>query len=153
MSRPSWDAYFIRMAHLASTRSTCVRRKVGAVIVKDRMVLTTGYNDTPRGVRNCGDGGCTRCAGDTPSGTGHDTCLCIHAEMNCVIQAAYHGVSVAGGTLYCTYLPCLACAKILLNVGIKRIVFEGDYPDPLSLELLTTADVELVRYAEESVRG
>ncbi len=112
MSRPSWDTYFMRMAHLASTRSTCVRRKVGAVIVKDRMVLTTGYNDTPRGVRNCGDGGCARCAGDAPSGTGH-----------------------------------------LLNVGIKRIVFEGDYPDALSLDLLTTADVDLVRYAEESVRG
>ena len=143
----------MRMAHLASTRSTCVRRRVGAVIVKDRMVLTTGYNDTPRGVRNCGDGGCARCAGDAASGTGHDTCLCIHAEMNCVIQAAYHGVSVAAATLYCTYLPCLTCAKTLLNVGIKRIVFEGDYPDALSLDLLTTADVDLVRYAEESVRG
>jgi dCMP deaminase len=149
--RPDWDSYFIRMAHLAATRSTCLRRKVGAVIVKDRMVLATGYNDTPRGVRNCGDGGCARCASDAPSGTGHDTCLCIHAEMNCVIQAAYHGVSVAGGTVYCTYLPCLNCAKTLLNVGIARIVFEGHYPDALSLELLSSANVELVQYAEAEV--
>lgn len=148
-ARPGWDEYFMRMAHLAATRSTCRRRRVGAVIVKDRMVLATGYNDTPRGVPNCGDGGCARCAGDAPPGTGHDTCLCIHAEMNCVIQAAYHGVSVAGGTLYSTYLPCLGCAKTLLNVGIQRIVFEGHYPDPLSLELLTAASIELVRYAVE----
>ncbi|MDQ7849137.1 MAG: dCMP deaminase family protein [Armatimonadota bacterium] len=147
--RPGWDEYFMRMAHLAATRSTCRRRRVGAVIVKDRMVLATGYNDTPRGVPNCGDGGCARCAGAAPPGTGHDTCLCIHAEMNCIIQAAYHGVSVAGGTLYCTYLPCLSCAKALLNVGIRRIVFEGDYPDPLSLELLTSATMDLVRYAAE----
>ncbi|HET8679884.1 MAG TPA: dCMP deaminase family protein [bacterium] len=151
MSRPSWDLYFMRIAHLAATRSTCLRRKVGAVIVKDQMILTTGYNDTPRGVPNCGDGGCARCASDVPSGTSHDTCLCIHAEMNCVIQAAYHGVSVAGGTIYCTYLPCLNCAKVLLNVSIRRIVFEGHYPDPLSLELLTSAKVELARHVAEEV--
>jgi len=141
----------MEMAHLASTRSTCLRRRVGAVIAKDRMVLATGYNDTPRGVPNCGDGGCARCASTAPSGTSHETCLCIHAEINCVVQAAYHGVSIAGGTVYCTYLPCLNCAKTLLNVGIKRIVFEGDYPDPLSRQLLTGADVELVRYAAEEV--
>lgn len=149
--KPDWDTYFVKMAHLASTRSTCLRRHVGAVIVKDRMVLSTGYNDTPRGVPNCGDGGCGRCASDVPSGTSHDTCLCIHAEMNCVLQAAYHGVSVAAGTLYCTYLPCLSCAKVLVNVGIRRIVFEGHYPDPLSLELLTRANVEVVRHAPEEI--
>lgn len=150
-ARPDWDSYFVRMAHLAATRSTCLRRHVGAVIVKDRMVLSTGYNDTPRGITNCGDGGCARCAGDAPSGTSHDTCLCLHAEMNCVVQAAYHGVAIAGGTIYVTYQPCLICAKLLLNVGIKRIVFEGHYPDPLALEMLTKADVELVRYAGEEI--
>ncbi len=149
--RPHWDQYFMAMAHLAATRSTCKRRRVGAVIVKDRMVLATGYNDTPRSVPNCGDGGCARCSSDAPSGTSHDTCLCLHAEINCVVQAAYHGVSIAGGTIYCTYMPCLNCAKTLLNVGIQRIVFEGHYPDPLSLELLTTAQVELVHYTGEEV--
>jgi dCMP deaminase len=150
-ARPSWDAYFVRMAHLAATRSTCLRRRVGAVVVKDRMVLATGYNDTPRGITNCGEGGCARCAGDAPSGTSHDTCLCLHAEMNCVVQAAYHGVAIVGGTIYVTYQPCLICAKLLLNVGIKRIVFEGHYPDPLALEMLKNADVELVRYAGEEI--
>jgi dCMP deaminase len=149
--RPDWNSYFMRMAHLAASRSTCLRRRVGAVIIKDRMVLSTGYNDTPRGVRNCGEGGCARCASDVPSGTGHETCLCLHAEMNCVIQAAYHGVSIAGGTIYVTYQPCLICAKMLLNVGITRIVFEGVYPDPLALEMLRNASVELVRYAGEEV--
>lgn len=151
MSRPAWDLYFMRMAHLAATRSTCLRRKVGAVIVKDQMVLSTGYNDTPRGVPNCGEGGCARCASDVPSGTSHETCLCIHAEMNCVVQAAYHGVSVAGGTIYCTYLPCLNCAKVLVNVGIRRIVFEGHYPDPLSVELIKKAKVDLTQHTAEEV--
>ncbi len=150
-ARPSWDDYFMRIAHLAATRSTCLRRRVGAVIVKDRMVLTTGYNDTPRGIRNCGEGGCARCAGDVPSGTSHDTCLCIHAETNCVIQAAYQGVSIKDGTIYVTYLPCLICAKMILNAGLKRIVFEGHYPDPLALEILSNANVELVRYAGEEL--
>lgn len=149
--RPSWDTYFVRMAHLAATRSTCLRRRVGAVVVKDRMVLATGYNDTPRGITNCGEGGCGRCAGNAPSGTSHDTCLCLHAEMNCVVQAAYHGVAIVGGTIYVTYQPCLICAKLLLNVGIKRIVFEGHYPDPLALEMLKNADVELVHYAGEEM--
>jgi dCMP deaminase len=141
----------MRIAHLAATRSTCLRRRVGALIVKDRMILSTGYNDTPRGVTNCGEGGCARCAGDVPSGTSHETCLCLHAEMNTVVQAAYHGVSIAGGTIYVTYQPCLICAKMILNVGITRIVFEGNYPDPLALEMLRNANVELVRYAGEEV--
>ncbi|MDR7555678.1 MAG: cytidine/deoxycytidylate deaminase family protein [Armatimonadota bacterium] len=145
MTRPSWDEYFMRIAHLASSRSTCRRRRVGAVIVKDRMVLSTGYNDTPRGVPNCGEGGCARCASAVPSGTGHDTCLCIHAEMNCVIQAAYHGVSINGADIYVTHQPCLTCAKMLLNAGIRRVVFAGDYPDPLARALLEAAGVALER--------
>ncbi|MCS7236082.1 MAG: cytidine/deoxycytidylate deaminase family protein [Armatimonadota bacterium] len=146
MSRPGWDDYFMSLAALAATRSTCLRRRVGAVVVKDRMVLSTGYNDTPRGLRNCGEGGCARCAGDAPPGTGHDTCLCIHAEQNAILQAAYHGVAVAGGTLYCTHQPCLACAKIIANVGIVRVVYGGAYPDPFAWRLLEDAKVELVQY-------
>jgi len=115
------------------------------------MVLATGYNDTPRGIRNCGEGGCARCASDVPSGTSHDTCLCLHAEQNAVIQAAYHGVSIKDAMIYVTYQPCLICAKMLLNVGIKRIVYEGPYPDALALEMLKEAGVELVRSAAEEV--
>jgi dCMP deaminase len=145
VSRPSWDVYFMNMAHLAATRSTCLRRRVGAVIVKDRMVLSTGYNDTPRSLPNCGDGGCERCASDVPSGTGHDTCLCLHAEQNSLLQAAYHGVSVAGATIYVTHQPCLTCAKMIVNAGLVRVVFAGDYPDPLARQVLEDAGVALVR--------
>ncbi|MCS7173762.1 MAG: cytidine/deoxycytidylate deaminase family protein [Armatimonadetes bacterium] len=144
--RPSWDDYFMSMAVLVSSRSTCLRRRVGAVIVLNRMVLSTGYNDTPRGLRNCGEGGCPRCAGEAPSGTGHDTCLCIHAEQNAILQAAYHGVAIAGGTLYCTHQPCLVCAKMIANVGIARVVYTGDYPDPVAAQLLKEAGVELAHY-------
>lgn len=133
------------LAHLAATRSTCLRRRVGAVIVKDRMVLSTGYNDTPRGIRNCGDGGCERCRSDAASGTSLDTCLCLHAEQNAVIQAAYHGVAIAGAALYCTHQPCLTCAKIIVNSGIIRIVYDGPYPDPVAERLLREASVELAR--------
>ncbi|MBI3998845.1 MAG: dCMP deaminase family protein [Armatimonadetes bacterium] len=143
--RPDWDSYFIKMALLAATRSTCLRRHVGAVIVKERMVLSTGYNDTPRGVPNCGDGGCARCASDVPAGVGLDTCLCLHAEMNAIIQAAYHGVSIAGASIYVTHQPCLTCAKMILNAGIRRVVFAGDYPDPTARAMLESAGVELVR--------
>ena len=145
MSRPSWDVYFVRMAELAASRSTCLRRHVGAVIVKDRMVLSTGYNDTPRGVPNCGDGGCARCASDAPTGVALDTCLCIHAEQNAIVQAAYHGVSINGASIYVTHQPCLTCAKMILNAGIRRVVFAGEYPDEVAREMLETAGVELVR--------
>jgi len=145
VDRPSWDEYFMRMAQLAASRSTCRRRHVGAVIVKDRMVLSTGYNDTPRGLPNCGEGGCARCASEAPSGAGLDTCLCLHAEQNAIIQAAYHGVTIAGAALYSTHQPCLTCAKMIVNAGILRLVFAGDYPDPLSLETLRRAGVTLDR--------
>ncbi len=145
MSRPSWNEYFMRMAALASSRSTCLRRRVGAVVVKDRMVLSTGYNDTPRGLPNCGDGGCARCASAVPSGQALDTCLCLHAEQNAIIQAAYHGAAIAGGTIYITHQPCLTCAKMIVNVGIVRIIVAGDYPDPLAVEMLANAGVTLER--------
>lgn len=150
MSRPSWDEYFMRMAVLAASRSTCLRRHVGAVVVKDRMVLSTGYNDTPRGLPNCGDGGCARCASDAPSGQSLDTCLCLHAEQNAIIQAAYHGVAIADAMIYTTHQPCLTCAKMIVNVGIRRIVFAGDYPDPLALEMLAQAGVALERISAEA---
>ena len=150
MARPSWDEYFMSLARLAATRSTCLRRHVGAVIVKDRMVLSTGYNDTPRGLRNCGDGGCARCASDAAAGTGLDTCLCLHAEQNAIIQAAYHGVAIAGGAIYCTHQPCLTCAKMVVNAGLVRIVYAAPYPDPVAEQLLQDASVELVRFPQEA---
>ncbi|MDQ7843899.1 MAG: cytidine/deoxycytidylate deaminase family protein [Armatimonadota bacterium] len=148
--RPSWDLYFMRLAVLAASRSTCLRRHVGAVIVKDRMVLSTGYNDTPRGLPNCGEGGCARCASAAPSGVALDTCLCLHAEQNSIIQAAYHGVAIVGATIYTTHQPCLTCAKMIVNAGIRRIVFAGDYPDPLAREMLEQAGVTLDRISLES---
>jgi dCMP deaminase len=150
VARPSWDEYFMSLARLAATRSTCLRRHVGAVIVKDRMLLSTGYNDTPRGLRNCGDGGCARCASDAAAGTGLDTCLCLHAEQNAIIQAAYHGVAIAGGAIYCTHQPCLTCAKMVVNAGLVRIVYAAPYPDPVAEQLLHDASVELVRFPQEA---
>jgi dCMP deaminase len=141
--RPSWDEYFMSLARLASTRSTCVRRQVGAVIVKDRMVLSTGYNDTPRGVPNGGDGGCPRCQSDAPSASGLDTCLCLHGEQNAIIQAAYHGIGIAGATIYCTHQPCLTCAKMIVNAGLVRVVYEAPYPDAVAEQLLRTAGIVL----------
>jgi len=153
MGRPSWDEYFMSLARLASTRSTCLRRRVGAVIVKDRMVLSTGYNDTPRGMKNCGDGGCDRCRSDAASGTALDTCLCLHAEQNAIIQAAYHGVGIAGGTIYSTHQPCLTCAKMIVNAGITRIVYQEPYPDALAERMLGEAAVDLVRFVGTKTRS
>lgn len=131
MNRPTWDEYFLRMAGLASTRSTCLKRQVGAVVAKNRMVLSTGYNDTPRGVQNCGDGGCPRCAADQDSQkfSAHaGDCLCIHAEQNVIIQAAFHGVSIESGVLYITLEPCFICAKLIINAGINEVVYSNQYP-------------------------
>lgn len=146
VARPSWDEYFMSLARLAATRSTCTRRHVGSVIVKDRMVLSTGYNDTPRGLPNCGEGGCARCASAAASGTSLDTCLCLHAEQNAIVQAAYHGVSIAGGTIYCTHQPCLTCAKMIVNAGLVRIVYDEPYPDPVAERLLTDASIAFTRF-------
>ena len=143
MARPSWDEYFMNLARLAATRSTCLRRHVGAVIVKDRMVLSTGYNDTPRGLPNCGDGGCPRCRSDAAPGSGLDTCLCLHAEQNAIIQSAYHGVGIAGAVIYCTHQPCLTCAKMIVNAGLSRVVYESPYPDPVAEQLLRDAGIAL----------
>lgn len=139
----------MRMAVLAATRSTCLRRHVGAVIVKAHMVLSTGYNDTPRGLPNCGEGGCARCASNAPTGTALEACFCLHAEQNAIIQAAYHGVAIAGAAMYVTHQPCLTCAKMIVNVGIRHLVFAGDYPDALALELLQQAEVVLERVDTE----
>jgi len=126
-SRPDWDTYFMQIAHVVKQRGNCLRRKVAAVIVKDRRLISTGYNGTPRGVTNCFEGGCVRCESDAPSGSGLGECICSHAEENAITQAAYHGIAVRSSTIYCTLSPCLMCAKMIINAGITEVVYDQEY--------------------------
>ncbi len=139
MTRPSWDEYFMAITRTVAERSTCLRRRVGAVVILDKRILTTGYNGAPTGLGHCLDIGCLREQQNVPSGERHELCRGLHAEQNAIIQAALSGVSIKGGTLYTTHFPCVLCAKTLINAGIKRIVFSEGYPDLLSRELLTEA--------------
>lgn len=144
--RPSWDEYFMEIAYLVAKRSTCLRRQIGAVLVRNKHILSTGYNGAPSGVPHCLDVGCTREKLGIPSGQQQENCRGIHAEQNAIIQAALHGVSTEGATLYCTNQPCNLCAKMLINAGIKRIVYEGEYPDDLARELLSEAGLPVERW-------
>ena len=146
MDRPSNDEYFMEMAQLVSSRSTCLRRKVGAVIVKEKRVLSTGYNGSPKGTKHCEELGCIRVKLNVPSGTRHELCRGVHAEQNAVTQAAYFGVSVDGATIYTTTYPCSMCAKILINAGIKEIIYSEGYADDLSKDLLEEAGIEIRDY-------
>ena len=151
--RPSWDEYFMNIAKVAATRGNCSRRHVAAVIVRDHRVISTGYNGTPRGVRNCCDGGCPRCSSSTPSGTGLSECLCSHAEENAIVQAACYGIAVKGATLYTTYSPCLQCAKMIINAGIAEVIYYQHYTiDDVSLALLREAGV-VVRALDEKAEN
>ena len=143
--RPGWDEYFMSICDLVATRSTCLRRQVGAVLVKDKRILATGYNGAPSGLRHCLEIGCLREDLKIPSGTRHELCRALHAEQNCLIQAAYHGVSVAGSVLYCTNLPCVICTKMIINAGIKMIYYRDGYPDDLSRDMLDEAGIRLMR--------
>lgn len=145
--RPDWDTYFLRIARLVSERSTCLRRQVGAVIVRENRMLATGYNGAPNGIQHCFQlpGGCLRAAQNIPSGQRQELCRGLHAEQNAILQAAAFGVSLKGGDLYCTHQPCVTCGKMLINAGIKRVVFLGDYPDDLSLEMLKEGKITLER--------
>lgn len=138
-NRPSWDEYFMRIAMLAATRSTCLRRQVGAIIVKNKKVLVTGYNGSPSGLKHCLEIGCLREELKIPSGQRHELCRAIHAEQNAIIQAATSGVSIEGGILYSTTFPCILCAKMLINAGIKEIFVAEGYPDDLSRSMLEEA--------------
>jgi dCMP deaminase len=144
-SRPTWDVYFMDIADLVSKRSTCLRRSVGAVLVKDRRVLATGYNGAPSGLHHCLDVGCLREQLGVPSGERHELCRGLHAEQNAIIQAALHGVSVNGSTLYCTNHPCIICAKMIINAGIITVVAKADYRDKLAEDILAEAGVEVSR--------
>jgi len=145
--RPSWDEYFMKIAQVASMRSNCIKRKVGAVIVRDKRIISTGYNGTPRGTKNCNEGGCPRCNSLASSGTRLDECLCSHAEENSITQAAYHGTSVRDGTLYTTFAPCLMCTKMIINSGIVEVVFNLDYPlNDTAFNLFRQANMHIRQY-------
>lgn len=144
--RPTWDEYFMEIVELIKTRSTCLRRQVGALIVKDKRILSTGYNGAPMGCKHCVQIGCLRQDLNIPSGQRHELCRGIHAEQNAIIQAAYSGVSVKGGVLYVTTQPCVLCAKMIINAGIRKIVFKGDYPDELAMSLLREAEIRVVKF-------
>ncbi|HHY11346.1 MAG TPA: cytidine deaminase [Firmicutes bacterium] len=139
MSRPGWDEYFMQVAEVVSRRSTCVRRNIGAVIVKDKRILATGYNGAPSGLLHCIDVGCLRAQLAIPSGERHEICRGLHAEQNAIIQAAKYGIPVQGSTMYSTTEPCSLCAKMLINAGITRVVYEDPYPDNLSRQLMKEA--------------
>lgn len=144
--RPSVDDYFMGMTHLVKQRGTCPRRLVGAVIVKDKRVLTTGYNGAPRNFPHPIDVGCLRDELQIPHGMVADICPCLHAEQNAIIQAATTGVSIEGSDLYCTTQPCTQCSRMVANCGIRRVYFEEEYPDPLAIGILTTSGVELWKW-------
>lgn len=146
ITRPTWDEYFASITRQVATRSTCLRRKVGAIIVKDKRILTTGYNGAPMGVRNCLEiGTCLREELGVPAGERHEICRGLHAEQNAILQSAYHGVQIRGSVIYSTTQPCALCAKMIINCGIKKIYYFEDYPDPLAIDLLDEAGVELIR--------
>jgi dCMP deaminase len=139
--RPSWDEYFMRIAALVSERATCVRRRVGAVLVRDKRLISTGYNGAPSGISHCLDVGCLRQQQNIPSGERHELCRGLHAEQNAIIQAALYGVSVEGATLYCTNLPCAICTKMLVNSRIVAIYYKDGYADSLASLLLNEAGI------------
>ena len=144
--RPSWDQYFMNIATTVASRSNCMKRKVAAVVTIDRRIVSTGYNGTPRGTRNCNEGGCPRCNSFAPGGTSLDECFCSHGEENAITQASYHGVTLRGGTLYTTFSPCLQCTKMIINAGLVEVVYDSHYPlGDSSLSLLREANVKVRR--------
>lgn len=144
--RPSWDQYFMELTAVVAKRSTCLRRRVGALLVKEGRVLATGYNGAPSGLKHCSETGCIREERNIPSGQQHELCRGLHAEQNAIIQAALHGTSIDGATLYCTHQPCVVCAKMIINAGIDEIIIGGSYPDELSASMLEEAGVEVKRF-------
>jgi dCMP deaminase len=153
LNRPSWDEYFLRITREVARRSTCLRRHVGALLVRDKRILATGYNGAPRGLKHCEEVGCLREQQKVPSGERHELCRGLHAEMNAFLQAASFGVSTEGATLYCTVYPCSLCAKMAINTGVRRIVTMGEYPDKLAKEILAEAGVAVEVVTDGSEEG
>ncbi len=148
MPRPDWDEYFMEITRLVSRRSTCIRRQVGAVLVKEKHILATGYNGSPAGIAHCLDVGCLREKMGIPSGERHELCRGLHAEQNAIIQAARHGTNINGSSLYCTNMPCIICSKMIINAGITRIVYAEGYADQLAIEMIAESGIEVTRFSE-----
>lgn len=144
-TRPGIHTYFMNIAKVVATRSTCLRHHVGAVIIKNNHIITTGFNGAPSGLPHCLDVGCIRDKENIPSGTRTERCKSVHAEINAIIQAALHGVSTKDATLYCTHQPCSSCAKAIINAGIVAVVYEIDYPDDVTIELFNSANIKLTK--------
>ncbi|MCZ7406525.1 MAG: cytidine/deoxycytidylate deaminase family protein [Candidatus Methanoperedens sp.] len=144
--RPTIDEYFMEIATIVAKRSTCLRNQVGAVIVKDKRILSTGYNGAPRNLEHCLDIGCIRQQNNIASGTRHELCRAVHAEQNAIIQAALHGVSIEDATIYCTHQPCILCAKMLINARIEKVVFGVVYPDKEALSFFNKAGVKIEQF-------
>jgi len=143
--RPSWDSYFMQLAFVVAGRSTCLRRQVGAVLVKEKQILSTGYNGSPSGLLHCDEVGCMRQSLNVPSGERLEICRAVHAEQNALVQAAKHGVAIAGADLYTTLQPCVQCTKMIINAGIRRVVYTQAYPDQLAGEMSKEAGLELIQ--------
>ena len=146
IERPSSDDYFMEIASVVAKRSTCLRNQVGALFVKNKRILSTGYNGAPSGLEHCDTVGCAR--EGVASGTHHELCRAVHAEQNAIIQAALHGISIEGATLYCTHQPCILCAKMMINARVTKVVYQLSYPDGTALDFLRQAGIEVVRVKE-----
>jgi dCMP deaminase len=150
IKRPGWSEYFMKLAELVRERADCTRRQVGVVIVKDLRIITTGYNGTPHGIKNCSEGGCLRCAkrdkGEIDWYEYEESCVCIHAEQNAIIQAAYQGISTKGATLYVTNSPCSTCAKMIINAGMTRVIYKDKFHDGQGIQLLKSAGITVEQY-------
>lgn len=141
--RPSWDEYFMTLADEVATRTTCLRRAVGAIIVKEKRILATGYNGVPTRLRHCSVTGCLREKLGVPSGQRHEICRGLHAEQNALLQAARYGIDIEGSSIYITTQPCVVCAKMLINAGISEIIYRNPYPDELAMELLNESNIKI----------
>lgn len=141
--RPTWDEYFMKLANDVSTRTTCLRRAVGCVIVKDNRILATGYNGVPCGIRHCCETGCLREKLGVPSGQRHEICRGLHAEQNAIIQAAKYGINISGSKIYINTQPCVVCAKMIINAGIEEIIYQNPYNDELSKEILEESGIKM----------
>lgn len=151
MNRPDWDIYFMMIAGVASSRSTCLRRRVGAVIVRDNHIISTGYNGAPKGLPHCGEVGCLRTILGIPSGERHEICRGSHAEMNAIAQAAFVGASTAKASIYCTHEPCSFCTKAIINAGINRVVYLHPYPDELARAMRRDASMTVERLPADAL--
>ena len=152
-NRPSWDEYFMTLADEVCTRTTCIRRAVGAVIVKDHRILCTGYNGVPAGMHHCAEVGCLREQMSVPSGQRQEICRGLHAEQNAIIQAARYGIDIRGASIYITTQPCVTCAKMLINAGIVEIIFKNPYPDELSMSMLDEVGLKYRVYSNEGAEA